>query len=169
MCTHNEKYFSEFTCKIKPVNRTARLLNYRISVIRQIPEIFVRTKCIYFNWIKTVRNSLKKIWFCYWIKVNVEIQRKSIITHGPFIRWYTFDASVCKMFDGSDDSIFFIAFVVAFRDYSKIPIKCPVKPVRVKLIHKTNYQLSTHISISEYIRYKFTERTQSQISTISRG
>lgn len=40
-CTHNEKYLSEFTCDIKPVNRSMRLLNYKIAVIKQIPELFV--------------------------------------------------------------------------------------------------------------------------------
>lgn len=60
----------------------------------------------------------------------METQRRPIITPGPFIKWHSFDANVCKMFNGKSDSIFFLAFVVAFQNYTNLPLKCPLKPVR---------------------------------------
>lgn len=60
----------------------------------------------------------------------MEIQRRPIINPGPFIKWQSFDANVCKMFNGKSDSIFFLVFVIAFKNYTNVPLKCPLKPVR---------------------------------------
>lgn len=43
-CSRNEKYVADLTCKIKPLNRTTRLLVHKLVVIKEIPEMSVSTE-----------------------------------------------------------------------------------------------------------------------------